>query len=173
MTIISILLIIISNAVSAPLLFSKESTRDISVIINRIALITLSLCIIEEIIGLFIKNDDIGLFGGLLYTTNITRTFHIFIFLISFLILNLTSFSSKSSHNYSNVNPLIYQKEYPLIILFVITGGIFLISTNDLISIFLSIELQSYGCAPNEAYIGEEGHKFKNFPSDIFDHQEW
>src|ERR1700751_194419 len=35
--------------------------------------------------------------------------------------------------------------EYPLIILFIITGAIFLISTNDLVSIFLSIELQSYG----------------------------
>ena len=35
--------------------------------------------------------------------------------------------------------------EYPLIILFVVVGGIFLMSSNDLISIFLSIELQSYG----------------------------
>jgi NADH-ubiquinone oxidoreductase chain 2 len=35
--------------------------------------------------------------------------------------------------------------EYPLIMLFIITGSVFLISTNDLVSIFLSIELQSYG----------------------------
>jgi NADH-ubiquinone oxidoreductase chain 2 len=35
--------------------------------------------------------------------------------------------------------------EYPLIILFIITGSVFLISTSDLISIFLSVELQSYG----------------------------
>jgi NADH-ubiquinone oxidoreductase chain 2 len=35
--------------------------------------------------------------------------------------------------------------EYPLILLFIITGAIFLISTNDLVSIFLAIELQSYG----------------------------
>ena len=35
--------------------------------------------------------------------------------------------------------------EYSLIILFIITGSVFLISTNDLVSIFLSIELQSYG----------------------------
>jgi NADH-ubiquinone oxidoreductase chain 2 len=35
--------------------------------------------------------------------------------------------------------------EYPLILLFIITGAVFLISTNDLVSIFLSIELQSYG----------------------------
>jgi NADH:ubiquinone oxidoreductase subunit 2 (subunit N) len=35
--------------------------------------------------------------------------------------------------------------EYPLILLFIVTGAIFLMSTNDLVSIFLSIELQSYG----------------------------
>jgi len=35
--------------------------------------------------------------------------------------------------------------EYPLIILFVVIGGVFLISSCDLISIFLSVELQSYG----------------------------
>jgi NADH-ubiquinone oxidoreductase chain 2 len=35
--------------------------------------------------------------------------------------------------------------EYPLIILFTLSGAIFLISSSDIISIFLSIELQSYG----------------------------
>ena len=35
--------------------------------------------------------------------------------------------------------------EYPLILLFIITGATFLVSTSDLVSIFISIELQSYG----------------------------
>ncbi|MBD5655427.1 MAG: hypothetical protein IAI50_09625 [Candidatus Eremiobacteraeota bacterium] len=35
--------------------------------------------------------------------------------------------------------------EYPLILLFIITGGVFLMSSSDIVSIFLSIELQSYG----------------------------
>src|SRR5271170_7751727 len=35
--------------------------------------------------------------------------------------------------------------EYPLIILFIICGAVFLICSSDLVSIFLSIELQSYG----------------------------
>jgi NADH-ubiquinone oxidoreductase chain 2 len=145
MTIISILLTLISNAVSAPLLFSTESIRDISVIFNRIAIITLIYCVLQEIAGLFITNDDIGLFGGLLYTTNITQTFHMFILIISILILQLTSFSFQSSQIHINLNPLLYIKEYPVIILFIITGGILLMSANDLVSIFLSIELQSYG----------------------------
>jgi len=35
--------------------------------------------------------------------------------------------------------------EYPIILLFIITGATFLISSSDIVSIFLSIELQSYG----------------------------
>ena len=35
--------------------------------------------------------------------------------------------------------------EYPLILLFIITGAAFLVSSSGLVSIFLSIELQSYG----------------------------
>jgi NADH-ubiquinone oxidoreductase chain 2 len=35
--------------------------------------------------------------------------------------------------------------EYPLIILFVITGATFLMASSDLVTIFLAIELQSYG----------------------------
>ena len=35
--------------------------------------------------------------------------------------------------------------QFTLILLFIITGAVFLISTSDLISVFLSIELQSYG----------------------------
>ncbi len=35
--------------------------------------------------------------------------------------------------------------EYPLILLFIITGGLLLMSSSDIVSIFLSVELQSYG----------------------------
>jgi NADH-ubiquinone oxidoreductase chain 2 len=35
--------------------------------------------------------------------------------------------------------------EYPLILLFIVSGAVFLVSTSDLVSIFISIELQSYG----------------------------
>lgn len=35
--------------------------------------------------------------------------------------------------------------EYPLVIIFIIIGGVFLVACSDLISIFLAIELQSYG----------------------------
>lgn len=47
----------------------------------------------------FIINDDIGLKGGLLYTTNMTQTFHMFIYTISILMLQLTSSSGSNSLN--------------------------------------------------------------------------
>jgi NADH-ubiquinone oxidoreductase chain 2 len=108
----------------------------------------------------------IGIYSGLFNTTSITLVFHIFIFLISAVILQLTAFFPRRvwSKKYSIIskivlcdftyyrNKIINKKgeqfkiiEYPLIMLFIITGSVFLISTSDLVSIFLSIELQSYG----------------------------
>jgi NADH-ubiquinone oxidoreductase chain 2 len=52
-------------------------------------------------------------------------------------------------NNYINkINRMAYEYriiEYPLIVLFCLTGAIFLLCSYDIISIFLSIELQSYG----------------------------
>jgi NADH-ubiquinone oxidoreductase chain 2 len=114
-------------------------------------------------------DNGIGLFGGLFYTSSITQSFHIFIFIISSLILNITGFYPRKfvydKYNIYNkiftklyfikktvVSNIILKKgeqytiiEYALIILFIVLGGILLISSSDLISIFLSVELQSYG----------------------------
>lgn len=155
MIIISILSLLISNAVT--------SRRDIPIIFNRIAIIALIYCILHGFISLSVMNKGVALHGGLLHTTNIIQIFHIFIFFITILILQLTSFyprtliwRSKSSWLISlekNLTKYFFNKigehlkiiEYPLILLFVVSGAVFLISTNDLVSIFLSIELQSYG----------------------------
>lgn len=158
MIILSILFILLSNAVT--------SRRDISIIFNRIAILALIYCILQDGLSLYVLNKGIGLHGGLLHISYITQIFHIFIFFVSILILQLTSFfprkvwvpefSSLNSmlfNNFSYYRTKIINKmgehlkiiEYPLILLFIITGAIFLISTNDLISIFLAIELQSYG----------------------------
>lgn len=108
----------------------------------------------------------LALFNGLLYNRIHTITFTFFIYILTAIILLITSFHPRKVlfENYSSLyymifSRLIYPKnkilnivseqyrliEYPLIILFIISGAIFLIYSNDLISIFLSIELQSYG----------------------------
>ena len=158
MIILSILSLLLSNAVNV--------RRDISILYNRIAILILVYCILNDISSLTVVTKGIGLHGGLLLITNITQIFHIFLFIVSILILTLTSFYPRKVwvSEYSSLKDLVLNKfvyyntkiinkmgeqfkiiEYPLILLFIITGAIFLMSTNDLVSIFLAIELQSYG----------------------------
>jgi len=160
MLIFSILFLLLSNAVTI--------RRDKSILFSRVAIIVLFYSSLLAISSLFINNlsNGIGLYGGLFHTTSITEIFHIFIFLISAVILQLTAFYPRKVWvaEYSSLSKLILYKflyyrtkitkkmgeqftiiEYPLILLFIITGAIFLVSTSDLVSIFLSIELQSYG----------------------------
>ena len=137
-----------------------------SILFNRIAITALIYCILHDTMSLSFISKGIRLHGGLLHITNISQIFHIFVFFISILILQLTSFYPRKVWipEYSSLKDLIFNKflyyrtkiinkmgehmkiiEYPLILLFVISGAVFLMSTNDLVSIFLSIELQSYG----------------------------
>ena len=168
MIIISILSLLLSNAVNV--------RSDISILYNRIAILILIYCILNDISSLTVVTKGIGLHGGLLLITNLTQIFHIFLFIVSILILTLTSFYPRKVwvSEYSSLKDLVLYKfvyyntkiinkmgehfkiiEYPLILLFIITGAIFLMSTNDLVSIFLAIELQSYGRAPSEACVEE------------------
>jgi NADH-ubiquinone oxidoreductase chain 2 len=158
MLILSIISTLLSNAVNV--------RRDLSILYNRIAILILAYCIITDLTSLSVVSKGIGIHGGLLIITNISQIFHIFIYLIGALILVLTSFYPRKvwSEDYSSLKDILLSKfiyyntkilnkmgeqfkiaEYPLILLFIISGAIFLISTNDLISIFLAIELQSYG----------------------------
>lgn len=158
MIIISILSLLISNAVTI--------RRDMSILFNRVAIIALIYCILHDTMSLSVISKGIGLHGGLLHITSITQVFHIFVFFISILILQLTSFYPRKVwvQEHSSLKDLLFNNfvyyrtkiinkmgehlkiiEYPLILLFVISGAVFLMSTSDLVSIFLSIELQSYG----------------------------
>lgn len=84
MIILSILSLLLSNAVTL--------RRDLSILFNRIAILALIHCIVQDIVSLSIINKGLGLHGGLLHITNISQIFHIFIYLISILILQMTSF---------------------------------------------------------------------------------
>ena len=154
MIITSIISLLLSNAVTL--------RRDISILFNRISILALFYCIIHGTISLLILNKGLALHGGLLHISNTVQIFHVFIFFISILILQLTSFYPRIlwipkfswledlkkylvKNYFFKLGEHMSIIEYPLILLFVISGAVFLISTNDLVSIFLSIELQSYG----------------------------
>lgn len=160
MLITSLIYLLLSNAITL--------RRDKSILYSRVAIIVLLYTSLLALFSLYLTSLDkgIGLYGGLFHATSITQIFHIFIFLISAIILQLTAFHPRKvwMSEYSSLNKLflynfLYYKtkitnkmaeqfkiiEYPLILLFIITGAVFLVSTSDLVSIFLSIELQSYG----------------------------
>lgn len=84
MILISIISLLLSNAVTL--------RRDMSILFNRIAIIALIYCILHDVTNLSLISKSIGLHGGLLHITNITQIFHVFIFFVSVLILQLTSF---------------------------------------------------------------------------------
>ena len=156
----SLLLLLLSNAFT--------SRRDKSIMYSRttITILLISAFIAYDNLSLLFLAKGIGIFGGLFHTTATTNFFHLFIFLITSVILLLTSFYPRKVwlKEYSSPTRLLFTKlvyygtlllnkmgeqfkiiEYSLIILFIVTGSVFLISTSDLVSIFLSIELQSYG----------------------------
>ena len=163
MLFLTINLLLLSNAVTY--------RRDKSILYSRISILGLfysSLLLYFNMDLTFIQKS-ISLFGGLLYCKSYTLFFTLFIFFLSSIILSLTSFYPrkiwmKDSSSLYNIikrttteiyyyNTKIINKmgeqfriiEYSLILLFIITGAVFLLSSCDLVSIFLSIELQSYG----------------------------
>lgn len=142
--------------------------RDKSILYSRVAILALLYSFLLAFVSadLTFLNRGIGLFGGLFHATSTTQIFQIFIYIISISILQLTAFYPRKVWvaEYSSISKLLFNNlsyyrtkiidkmgeqfqiiEYPLILLFIITGAVFLISSSDLVSIFLSIELQSYG----------------------------
>ena len=86
--------------------------------------------------------SGIGIYSGLFQVTLITQFMDTFLLLIgsSILIAWPIINSNQNLNNKTNI----YSTEYSLIILFSIFGGSLLISSLDLISMYLSIELQSF-----------------------------
>lgn len=153
-------LLLISNALT--------SRRDKSILFTRVVILglyaTSFLCLNNYFLRAMEKG--VGIYGGLFNVNAFTDTFNIFILLVSATILTLTAFFPRKvySKEYSSISSILFSRfyynktvisnkageqfriiEYPLIIVFILCGAVFLISTGDLVSIFLSIELQSYG----------------------------
>lgn len=139
---------------------------DTSILYSRIGIIILfySFISIYTNYNMDYLENGISLYGGLFNVTSITHTFQMFIFLICSIILLMTAFYPRKiyfSHNISVLSQLtnkvkeyttIINKtaeqftiiEYALIIIFTVTGAVLLLSSSDLGSIYLCIELQSF-----------------------------
>ena len=138
MVITSLIFLLLSNSITL--------RRDKSILYSRatITILLISAFIAYDNLFFLFLNKGIGIFGGLFNTTATTNVFHIFIFFISILILQLTSFHPRKVWipEYSSFSELLNYKlvyyrtkiinkmgehlkiiEYPLIILFANLGG--------------------------------------------------
>jgi len=86
MLIISLIMLLLSNSISL--------RRDKSILYSRatITILLIAIIVSYDNLNFLFLNKGIGIFGGLFHTTSITTSFHIFIFIISSVILLLTSF---------------------------------------------------------------------------------
>ena len=146
------------------LLFSNGLTirPDTSILYSRIGLLIVFYSIISTMLSFHITylQTGIGLYGGLFHVTPITHGFQIFILLLCGIILLMTGFYPRKKHK--GVSISLWNKikeytsiinktseqftiiEYALIIIFVMSGATLLLTSGDLGSIYLCIELQSF-----------------------------
>jgi NADH-ubiquinone oxidoreductase chain 2 len=139
---------------------------DTSILFNRIGILIIFYGIISSYTNYYINylEKGVSLYGGLFNITSITITFHIFILLVSGVILCLTAFYPRKKYidNSTSMLNILLKKveeqktiinksaehftiiEYALVIIFVISGATLLISSSDLGSIYLCVELQSF-----------------------------
>src|SRR4051812_12635033 len=134
MVILSISFLILSIAFS--------SLRITAIYFNRIAIILLlySGVLAYNTLETGLVGSGVGVFGGLFQVTTITQSMDVFIYLVGALVLLLGEHWTLISKG----KGLPVLAEYPLIVLFTVLGMSSLISSSDLVSMFLSIELQSF-----------------------------
>jgi NADH-ubiquinone oxidoreductase chain 2 len=84
----------------------------------------------------------IGIYSGLFQITQITQILEVFLLIIGSLILISWPLITTNKEFKININQ---STDYSLIVLFSTLGSCLLISSSDLISLYLSIELQSFG----------------------------
>lgn len=113
------------------------------IIINRAAALVLLYSFILTIytLNVSIIGSGIGVFGGLYQITVVSKIVESFIYLLGAMILSNTMLITRDNMS----GKLTLKSEYSIIALFTVVGGVLLISSNDLVSMYLSIELQSFG----------------------------
>nr|AYE93343.1 NADH dehydrogenase subunit 2 [Termitomyces sp.] len=141
MIFISILTLIVAKAL--PLINNHISpvyfTRISALIFLYSSVLTFNMLYIQSI------GSGLGIYSGLFQVTVISQFMELFIYLIGFLILiawplNFGGGSLRKGNLFNSESP-----DYCLIVLFSTLGSSLLVSSSDLVSMYLSIELQSFG----------------------------
>lgn len=153
MLIISTIILLISNALTHVRELTILFSRSIMYLLFIISILTM------DNFNLIFLSKGISIYSGLFFVKPYLETFSFFIYLITALILLLTSYYPrsflnpvKSQENVSiekamkNENLEQYKIiEYSLLILFVLNGAILLMASDDLVSILVCLDKLSYG----------------------------
>nr|UIX25577.1 NADH dehydrogenase subunit 2 [Tricholoma matsutake]UIX25605.1 NADH dehydrogenase subunit 2 [Tricholoma matsutake] len=137
MIFISILILIVAKAL--PSLNNNLS----SIYFTRISAIIFIYAGVLSFNSLYIQSigSGIGIYSGLFHITQVSQLIEFFFLIIASLILISWPLIQKQESK----NIISYSTEYSLIVLFSTLGSSLLISSSDLVSMYLSIELQSFG----------------------------
>jgi NADH-ubiquinone oxidoreductase chain 2 len=142
----SILILIVAMALSSFNKFLSPALflRITSIVFLFAGVLSLNALYIQSI------GSGIGIYSGLFHVTVTSQLLEVFLLIIGSLILvawplkhNLINFSGKNKIDELQVNK--YASEYSLIVLFSTLGSLLLVSSSDIVSMYLSIELQSFG----------------------------
>jgi NADH-ubiquinone oxidoreductase chain 2 len=115
---------------------SLQLIRVTSIVLLYAAALSLNASYIQAI------GSGVSIFSGLFQATSVTQVMDAFIFAIAaFVILPWAPSTGRESMTQTSVPTI---PEYALIVLFTTCGASFLISSADLVSMYLSIELQSF-----------------------------
>src|ERR1700750_799249 len=137
MIFISILTLIVAKALPSlnNNLSSIYFTRISSIIFIYAGALSFNSLYIQSI------GSGIGIYSGLFHVTLVSHLMELFLLIIGSLILIAWPLIKKGISN-NNIN---YSTDYSLIVLFSTLGASLLVSSADLVSMYLSIELQSFG----------------------------
>lgn len=91
--------------------------------------------------------SGIGIYSGLFHITQISQLIEIFLLIIGSLILIAWPLKTKTKDKLNKNNNINFSisTDYSLIVLFSTLGSLLLISSSDIVSMYLSVELQSFG----------------------------
>jgi NADH-ubiquinone oxidoreductase chain 2 len=142
MIFISILILIVAKALPSinRNLSSIYFTRISTILFLYAGVLNLNTFYIQSI------GSGIAIYSGLFQITQVSVLIESFLLFISSLILIAwPNFSFATNNSSSSQITTSYQQDYSLIVLFSSLGSCLLISSFDLISLYISIELQSFG----------------------------
>nr|YP_010248560.1 NADH dehydrogenase subunit 2 [Pneumocystis canis]QTK22339.1 NADH dehydrogenase subunit 2 [Pneumocystis canis]QTK22369.1 NADH dehydrogenase subunit 2 [Pneumocystis canis] len=120
------------------------------ILLSRIVMISLFYSILLSYNSYYYKylGNGIGIYAGTFQATNLTHFGDIFVCLLGILILGITGFYcfNKRGSTKKILSTLEYKQplEYPLLIQFFLIGSQLLMGSLNIISIYISIELQSF-----------------------------